>query len=570
MGRAAARLAVVVLALVESIARAEEPAAVADLHVAAPDRIRQMQAAAEAIGRASWGHWGDQPERYVAWSNHSNRLIPVYTFGMSLDAVKEKRSVYRDAARLQALYGRLPDATLNAAADYFDQTDVYRLQMMAAEAGKKYIVLLVFDGMDWHTTRTAAIAASGRVGYDAGRGTGFRFQDYRGAPTDFGLCVTSPANDGTTFDPDAQAVKNPGGESPGGYDASRGGSTAWDARADIRYLMGKDRDMPHAVTDSAASATSLCAGIKTYNDAINVDVRGTQVETAARVLQKRGFAVGAVSSVPVSHATPACSYANNVTRDDYQDISRDLLGQPSVSHRGSPLPGLDVLLGGGFGVQGDVEKDKDQGRNFEMGNKYVADSTRAAIDIAHGGAYRVAERTPGRAGVEVLAEAAADAVRRHARLFGFFGAADGHLPFQTANGDFDPAAGLESADSGEVDPLRKKYGSAIHYRKSDIDENPTLADMTRAALDVLGSRGRFWLMVEAGDVDWASHANNIDNAIGAVRSGDAAFQAIVKWIERHDAWNDAVVIVTSDHGHAFVLVEPEAFCGVTEGGPPAW
>ena len=234
-------------------------------------------------------------------------------------------------------------------------------------------------------------------------------------------------------------------------------------RADIRYLIGKDRDMPHAVTDSAASATSLCTGIKTYNDAINVDVRGTQVETAARVLQKRGFAVGAVSSVPVSHATPACSYANNVTRDDYQDISRDLLGQPSVSHRGSPLPGLDVLLGGGFGVQGDVEKDKDQGRNFEMGNKYVADSTRAAIDIAHGGAYRVAERTPGRAGVEVLAEAAADAVRRHARLFGFFGAADGHLPFQTANGDFDPAAGLESADSGEVDPLRKKYGSAIHY-----------------------------------------------------------------------------------------------------------
>ena len=101
MGRAAVRLAVVVLALVESIACAEEPAAVADLHVAAPDRIRQMQAAAEAIGHASWGHWGDQPERYVAWSNHSNRLIPVYTFGMSLDAVKEKRSVYRDAARLQ-------------------------------------------------------------------------------------------------------------------------------------------------------------------------------------------------------------------------------------------------------------------------------------------------------------------------------------------------------------------------------------------------------------------------------------------------------------------------------------
>jgi len=33
----------------------------------------------------------------------------------------------------------------------------------------------------------------------------------------------------------------------------------------------------------------------------------------------------------------------------------------------------------------------------------------------------------------------------------------------------------------------------------------------------------------------------------------------VKWIERHDAWADTAVIVTSDHGHAFVLEDPAAF-----------
>jgi len=33
----------------------------------------------------------------------------------------------------------------------------------------------------------------------------------------------------------------------------------------------------------------------------------------------------------------------------------------------------------------------------------------------------------------------------------------------------------------------------------------------------------------------------------------------VKWIERHDAWKDSVVIVTADHGHLFVLDDPEAF-----------
>ena len=85
--------------------------------------------------------------------------------------------------------------------------------------------------------------------------------------------------------------------------------------------------------------------------------------------------------------------------------------------------------------------------------------------------------------------------------------------------------------------------------------------MATAALDVLGPRGKFWLMVEAGDVDWASHANNIDTAIGAVQSGDAAFRAVIEWIERHDAWDDAAVIVTSDHGHLFVLTEPEVLAG---------
>jgi alkaline phosphatase len=264
-----------------------------------------------------------------------------------------------------------------------------------------------------------------------------------------------------------------------------------------------------------------------------------------------------VSSVPVSHATPACAYANNVSRDDYQDISRDQLGERSIFHREAPLSGLDVLIGGGFGVAGDAAKEKDQGRNFEPGNKYVADSTRAAIDVGNGGRYRVAERTAGRRGADVLAAAARDAVTRKLRLFGFFGAGEGHLPFRTADGDFNPAGATNLGP--ETAALRKKYGGTICYTVADVAENPTLADMAVAALDVLASRGPFWLMVEAGDVDWASHANNVDTAIGAVMSGDAAFRAIVAWIERHGGWHDTVVIVTSDHGHLFVLTDPAAF-----------
>ena len=100
--------------------------------------------------------------------------------------------------------------------------------------------------------------------------------------------------------------------------------------------------------------------------------------------------------MPIPHATPACAYANNVSRDDYQDIARDLLGEPSVSHP-EPLPGLDVVIGAGCGVSTDDDFVQ-QGRNFEPGNKYVADSTRRAIDVASGGRYLVAERTAGRRG----------------------------------------------------------------------------------------------------------------------------------------------------------------------------
>jgi len=207
-----------------------------------------------------------------------------------------------------------------------------------------------------------------------------------------------------------------------------------------------------------------------------------------------------------------------------------------------------------------VEMEKDQGRNFEPGNKYLADSTLAAVDVAAGGRYVVAQRTAGRRGAELLATAARDAVSGRRRLLGFFGCREGNLPFQTADSGFDPAASPPGV-SAEVDPLRKKYGGTIHYSPADLAENPTLAEMTTAALEVLESRGPFWLMVEAGDVDWASHANNIDTCIGAVKSGDAAFRALVDWIERHGGWDDTVVIVTSDHGHMFVLTDPAAFAG---------
>jgi alkaline phosphatase len=84
--------------------------------------------------------------------------------------------------------------------------------------------------------------------------------------------------------------------------------------------------------------------------------------------------------------------------------------------------------------------------------------------------------------------------------------------------------------------------------------------MTRAALKVLSAeQGRpFALFVEAGDVDFALHDNNLDNAIGAVYSGEEAMQVIIEWVEKFSNWDEAVLIVTADHGHYLVIDDPEA------------
>ena len=526
------------------------------------DPVRDLQTLAVERGYADWGRFGVDPQRFSSWMKHSNRLIPIYTYGIGLGQFSGANSVYRDPKRLQDLYGRLPPGTLNPTAEYCDQTDVYRLQQLAVASGKKYIVLIIFDGTDWHTTRAAAIVASGKVAYHEGRGTGLAIQDYRhpAAPTDFGFFVTSPSSDGVKCDVSAQKILNPGGKIPGGYDWRQAGETPWETPENPEYLLGLSKPESQAVTDSAASATSMTAGVKTYNDAINVDALGHEVTPISRQLQERGWSIGVVTSVPISHATPAAAYANNVHRDDFQDLTRDLVGLPSVFHPDRPLPGVDVLLGAGWGENKAVNPE--QGTNFVPGNQYITDQDLAAIDIEGGGRYHVARRRAGVAAKAELAAKAKQAAATGGRLFGFYGVKPGHLPYQTADGGFNPTISplpLASALPKFKEQIPGALASVAEaYSPADLVENPTLSHLTQAALKVLSANPRgFWLMIEAGDVDWANHQNNLDNAIGAVLSGDDAFRAVVRWIEAQDAWRDAAVIVTADHGHYFLLERPE-------------
>src|SRR5262249_32951183 len=154
-----------------------------------------------------------------------------------------------------------PNGTLNPKAEYFDQTEVAAVQLAAVKAGKKRVILFVFDGMDWQTTWAAAIYKSGKVGYTEERGTGLSFQDYAGAKTDYGWFVTSPHNEGTKVDVNAQTIVSAGNEL-GGFAWEIAGITPWDKTKDPEYLIGSNAATKHAFTDSAASATAMCSGVK--------------------------------------------------------------------------------------------------------------------------------------------------------------------------------------------------------------------------------------------------------------------------------------------------------------------
>lgn len=104
------------------------------------------------------------------------------------------------------------------------------------------------------------------------------------------------------------------------------------------------------------------------------------------------------------------------------------------------------------------------------------------------------------------------------KVLGVF--ASGHLPFT-------------------VDRL---HDSQLH------EQVPSLAEMTRAALEILSrSRNGFLLQVEGGRVDHAAHANDAAAILWDQLAFDDAIGVAVDFVRRHP---DTLLVVTSDHGNS--------------------
>lgn len=91
--------------------------------------------------------------------------------------------------------------------------------------------------------------------------------------------------------------------------------------------------------------------------------------------------------------------------------------------------------------------------------------------------------------------------------------------------------------------------SIDHQNDEELQKRvPTLAEMTRTALDILSAAGDgFLLQVEGGRVDHAAHSNDAPAQLWDMLAFDEAIAVALQFAE---ARGDTLVVITTDHGNA--------------------
>ncbi|GAB3414080.1 alkaline phosphatase [Niabella aquatica] len=123
------------------------------------------------------------------------------------------------------------------------------------------------------------------------------------------------------------------------------------------------------VTDSAAGSSSWGGGVRVPNGSLNVNADGSFNKPILQKFKAAGKSVGCVTTVPITHATPAGFCVNNNKRSDMNEIAEQYL----------PLR-FDVMMGGGKdNFAADTRKDKKDLLAAYRKNNYVVITSRKEL-----------------------------------------------------------------------------------------------------------------------------------------------------------------------------------------------
>lgn len=110
--------------------------------------------------------------------------------------------------------------------------------------------------------------------------------------------------------------------------------------------LSKTSSSDNLVTDSAAGATALSTGNKTYNGAIGVGDNKEALETILEIAAKKDLNTGLIATSSITHATPASFYAHQPSRKLDEAIAFDMISAP-----------VDLFMGGGKAFFAEREDD---------------------------------------------------------------------------------------------------------------------------------------------------------------------------------------------------------------------
>lgn len=102
-------------------------------------------------------------------------------------------------------------------------------------------------------------------------------------------------------------------------------------------------------------------------------------------------------------------------------------------------------------------------------------------------------------------------------------------------------------DAEKMMLYQKEENEGIPYTIDRTEEDLTLAQITEAAIDFLSDKSKkgFFLMVEGGKIDYASHSDDAATAFHEVLDFNAAIAEAVEFYKKHK--NETLIIVTADH-----------------------
>ncbi len=259
--------------------------------------------------------------------------------------------------------------------------------------------------------------------------------------------------------------------------------------------------------DSAATMSAMMTGVNTNTGVIgygptteyadfNGDGDGERLTNIGELAISMDYAVGIVTTTRVTHATPAAVFAHVNDRNLENEIAAQMT--PGGAGYNDRLgQGLHVVFGGGR-------------RNFLPAS---------------------ATDEEGLPGTRADGRDLRDELQQRGYRYVWNGEGLHSL------GGSDRAIGLFAS-------------SHLEYETDRDGAEPSLEDMTRKAIEILGATGKpYFLMVEGGRIDHAHHEGNAFRAFTDTRMFDRAIDAAQRSVDL----NRTLILATADHSHVFTI-----------------